>query len=317
MLKIDEIASIGLSIVIPVYKCEKSLTELALRIDDVMSLRGFSYEVILVDDGCPNDSWSTIEQLTKRNPHVVGIKLSKNFGQQQAIACGLINSRGDAVVVMDGDLQDAPEDIALLLTEFDKGFDVVFARRKQNEEVLYRRMLSRFYYFLLSRVSGVKLDGSLGTFGIYSKRVISAVLSLKERDLMFLIAVKLVGFSVSYVDVERKKRLHGASGYTFRKMLSLAVNNLIYNSNYVLKFVAKFGLIVSLVSFLFGVYFLSRYYLVGTSVEGWTTLIVFISLLMGILISLLGVVAMYLGKVFDEVKERPKYFVETVLTAEK
>lgn len=299
-----------LSIVSPVYRAEFVLDELVERIANSIPSDFTSYEIILVDDFSPDESWSKIIEITNKNLNVKGFKLSRNFGQHYAITAGLNQVSGDYVVVLDCDLQDQPEEIEKLYLESKKGFDIVLARRFQRKDSFYKKTVSKLFYNALSYLTGTKHDATVANFGIYSKQVIDEVVKLEEKIKYFPTMVRWVGFSTSYVNVEHASRSEGKSNYNLKKLLNLALDIILAYSDKPLRLIIKFGLIIAFVSFLMVIYVLFEKLTGKVSVSGYASLIISIWFLSGCILTTLGVVGLYIGKIFEGVKNRPSYIIE-------
>jgi dolichol-phosphate mannosyltransferase len=299
-----------LSIVSPVYRAELVLDELVERIAKSIPSAFNSYEIILVDDLSPDKSWQKIIEISKNNSNVRGFKLSRNFGQHYAITAGLNQVKGDYVVVLDCDLQDQPEEIEKLFKESQKGYDVVLARRYERKDSLYKKTVSKLFYKTLSYLTGTKQDATVANFGIYSKQVICEVVKLEEKIKYFPTMVKWVGFSTSYVNVEHASRSEGKSNYNLKKLLNLALDIILAYSDKPLRLIIKFGLSIAIVSFLMVIYVLFEKITGKVSVSGYASLIISVWFLSGCLLTTLGVVGLYIGKIFEGVKNRPSYIIE-------
>lgn len=299
-----------LSIVSPVYRAELVLDELVERIAKSVPSAFNSYEIILVDDFSPDKSWQKIVEISSKNSNVRGFKLSRNFGQHYAITAGLNQVFGDYVVVLDCDLQDQPEEIEKLFNESQKGFDIVLARRYERKDSLYKKTVSKLFYKTLSYLTGTKQDATVANFGIYSKQVINEVVKLEEKIKYFPTMVKWVGFSTSYVNVEHASRSEGKSNYNLKKLLNLALDIILAYSDKPLRLIIKFGLSIAMVSFLMVIYVLFEKITGKVSVSGYASLIISIWFLSGCLLTTLGVVGLYIGKIFEGVKNRPSYIIE-------
>lgn len=299
-----------LSIVSPVYRAELVLDELVERISNNIPSAFNSFEIILVDDFSPDKSWQKIVEISKKNKNVFGFKLSRNFGQHYAITAGLNQVTGDYVVVLDCDLQDQPEEIDKLFNESQKGFDIVLARRYERKDSLYKKTVSKLFYKTLSYLTGTKQDATVANFGIYSKQVINEVVKLEEKIKYFPTMVKWVGFSTSFVNVEHASRSEGKSNYNLKKLLNLALDIILAYSDKPLRLIIKFGLSIALISFAMVVYVLYEKVTGKVSVSGYASLIISIWFLSGCLLTTLGVVGLYIGKIFEGVKNRPSYIIE-------
>jgi dolichol-phosphate mannosyltransferase len=299
-----------LSIVSPVYRAEFVLDELVERIAKSIPSDFTSYEIILVDDFSPDESWSKIVEISNKNLNVKGFKLSRNFGQHYAITAGLNQVSGDYVVVLDCDLQDQPEEIEKLYLKSKKGFDIVLARRFQRKDSFYKKTVSKLFYKALSYLTGTKHDATVANFGIYSKQVINEVVKLEEKIKYFPTMVRWVGFSTSYVNVEHASRSEGKSNYNLKKLLNLALDIILAYSDKPLRLIIKFGLTIALVSFLMVIYVLFEKLTGKVSVSGYASLIISIWFLSGCILTTLGVVGLYIGKIFEGVKNRPSFIID-------
>lgn len=298
------------SIVSPVYKAEKIIPQLVERIQNAVSKITDDFEIILVEDGGPDDSWAVIQKIMKTNNKVNGIKLSRNFGQHPAIMAGLSQSKGEWIVVMDCDLQDQPEEIEKLYHKAIQGFDIVLAKRKTRKDSFFKRLTSKLFSVLYGYFTDTQYDNEVANFGIYNKKVIHSIVAIPDAIKFFPLFVKFVGYNSTSIIVEHAERLEGDTSYSFSKLISLAFNTIISFSNKPLKLFVKFGLIISTFSFLVGIY---NIYLALTNqieVLGYSSIIVSIWFLSGVLITTIGVTGIYVGKIFDQTKGRPSYIID-------
>ena len=298
-----------LSIVSPVYKAENIVDELVRRIHESVSGITSDYEIILVEDGGGDQSWEKIERHSSVDKRVKGIKLSRNFGQHSAITAGLDHCKGAWIVVMDCDLQDRPEEIPRLYTAALKGFDIVYAKREQRNDTVLKRLWSATFYKIFAWLSGVPQDGTIANFGIYSAKAIQAVNQLREPLRSFAIMIKWVGFKSTSISVIHSERFEGKSSYNFKKLLNLALDISLAFSDKPLRMTVKLGAIISFSSFVFGLLMLYKYFTGQITQPGYTSLIVSIWFLSGLMIFILGVIGLYLSKVFESVKSRPLYII--------
>jgi glycosyltransferase involved in cell wall biosynthesis len=298
-----------ISVVIPIYRNEPFIDELYSRLTANLSAITKDFEIIFVDDGSPDNSWKRIVMNAEKDRRVKGIRFSRNFGQHIAITAGAAQSCGDWVVVMDGDLQDRPEEIIDLYGKASEGYDVVFARRQIRKDTFTRKISSRLFYKIFDFLAGTKTDATVANFGIYSREVIDSFNKMREHSRLFPLFIRWLGFNTAYIDVEHGERSTGKSAYTFRKKLDLALDTIVSMSNQPLKISIKLGLLLSFLSFLYGVFIIIKYLLWGIPVIGWPSLIVSLYFIGGLLLSTLGVLGVYLGKIFDEVKNRPLYVI--------
>lgn len=302
-----------ISIVSPIYKGEKMLDELVSRIESSVETITKDYEIILVNDCSPDDSWTKMKEICAHNKKVKGVNLSRNFGQHYAITAGLTKSKGEWVVVMDCDLQDRPEEIPNLYQKTLEGYDIVLAQRVDRHDSWFKKNESRCYHLVLDFLTGTKSDGTVANFGIYNRKVIDAILSMGDAIRNFPRMVQWVGFKKSSLPVKHAIRAEGKSGYTFLKALRLATDNLIGFSDRILRLVLQFGFGVFLCSLVVASFYFVKYMFGGIGISGFTTLVISLWLLSGIIIMLIGVVGLYIGKIFDRVKGRPLFIVDELL----
>jgi polyisoprenyl-phosphate glycosyltransferase len=303
---------IHISVVIPVYKAEECLEELYARLIPVLKTISQDYEVVLVEDCGGDGSWKIIEELAVRNPRVRGIQFSRNFGQHCGLTAGLDYARGEWVVVMDCDLQDRPEEIPRLYAKSQEGFDIVEALRGPRKDHFLKRVLSGLFYRVFSYLANIKLDGKSGNFRIISRKVVNKFQLMGEQLRFFGGLVQWMGFETVRVHVQHDERYAGKSTYTFSKLWQLGVETIIAHSDKPLRLSIRFGFLMAFSSFIYGAYILGRAFAYSSPIPGWSSLIVSLYFIGGMIISILGVLGIYLGKVFDEVKNRPLYIVSRV-----
>lgn len=302
-----------ISVISPVYGCRESIQELYEKVTATLQKICSSYEIIFVNDNCPQNSWEVISAIAKNDKNVKAIKLSRNFGQHYAITAGIDYCSGNYVVVMDCDLQDKPQEIEKLYKKAIEGYDIVYGRRVERQDSFFKSFSSKLFHKTLEYFTESEHDHTIGNFGIYSKKVINALKNLKEKSRDFLLLVKIVGFKKTAIDVEHDARAYGQSSYTLSKMISLAVDSIVSHSNKPLKLIIQLGLMVSMLSFFVAVGLVVAHFTYGFSVEGWTSLMVSMFFLFGLLFGILGVIGLYIGKIFDQVKKRPLYIVDEII----
>lgn len=302
-----------ISVVSPVYLGEKLVPELVQRIKASLERIAETYEIILVEDGSPDNSWAAVQKACENDTSVKGIQLSRNFGQHYAITAGLEQAKGDWIVVMDCDLQDQPEEISKLLEKTKEGFDIVFAQRENRQDNFLKILSSKVFYSLFGYLTGTKQDSSIANFGMYHKNAIKAVLSMKDYTRYFPTMIQWVGFNSAKVNVQHASRSEGNSSYSWRKLTKLAVNNIIAFSDKPLRLTIRLGFTISLLSFVIGLIYIYLYATGRIQVMGYTSIIVAITFSSGLIISTLGLIGLYLGKAFDQTKQRPTYIVGKTL----
>ena len=292
------------------------IEELVSRVETSVESFTDDYEIVLVNDCSPDDSWSKIMEICRKDKKVKGINLSRNFGQHYAITAGLANSIGNWVVVMDCDLQDRPEEIPNLYKKAQEGYDSVFAQRVDRKDKFFKRLSSSLFNSVFAFLTDQEQDKTVGNFGIYKRKVIEAVLSMGDSVRWFPIMVKWVGFKIGYLPVEHAERKEGKSSYSLRRLLSVASDNMIAFSNKPLRLMLQFGFAVVVLSLLIALFYLIRYLTGGIAVDGFTTMVISMWLLGGIIIMLIGMTGIYIGKIFDKTKDRPMYIISEKLNLE-
>ncbi len=298
-----------ISVVVPVYKAEGCLHELHRRLTPALAGLTKDFEILLIEDQGGDKSWDIICGLARQDPRVRGFQFSRNFGQHYGITAGLDHARGDWVVVMDCDLQDRPEEIPRLYRKAQEGYDVVLALRGRRKDGIFKRFSSYLFFKLFRYLSGLDYDGEAGNFRIISRKVADTFKSMRENLRLFGGLVTWMGYPTASIEVEHGERYAGKSSYTLGKLLDLAFETIIAYSDKPLRLSIKFGIVISLAAFIFGIYFAVQTMVSGQTIAGWTSLIVSLYFLGGVIISTLGIIGVYLGKAFDEVKRRPLYVV--------
>lgn len=299
---------IHLSVVSPVYGCKNCLFELYQRLKETLEKISPDFEIILVNDASPDGAWGVITDLTNKDRRVKGINLSRNFGQHNAITAGLDHCKGDWIVVMDCDLQDQPEEIGRLFEKATEGFDIVFARRRHRNDSFFKKTVSRFFYWVFNFLTNLPTDYSIANFGIYRDIIIKEYLKIKECEKVFPIVIRHIGFKSTTIDVLHAKRVSGKSSYNFTKLIILALRIIVTQSNKPLYISIYFGFTIALLAFIYGIYIIVSYFFLDVPL-GYTSIIATILFIGGILFCNLGLIGIYLGKVFNEVKERPDYII--------
>ena len=298
-----------ISIVIPVYKAEECLHELYRRLSCSVSSVTEDFELILVEDCGGDKSWEIINELASKDARVKGIQFSRNFGQHYGITAGLDHCDGDWVVVMDCDLQDRPEEVPRLYAKAQEGYDIVLARRGQRNDPPLKRITSLLFYKFFRYLADIDYDGEVGNFRIMSRKVVDSFRIMREQLRFFGGLVSWMGYSTASIGVQHDERFAGKTAYTFRKLWKLAIETIIAYSDKPLRLAIRFGFLISTMAFAYGAYIIYRGLMHGVPIPGWTSLIVSLYFLGGIIISILGIMGVYLGKTFDEVKRRPLYLI--------
>ena len=306
-----------LSVVSPIYNAALHLEEFVTELEKYILPITNDYEIVLVDDFSPDNSWKHIESICTTHPKVKGIKLSRNFGQHYAITAGLDSAIGEWIIVMDCDFQDAPSEIPNLYNKTKEGFDVVLARRINRKDGFVKKLFSKLFWKTLGWLTGTNIDHTVANFGIYNKKVIQAVCSLRESIRFFPSMILWVGFSKTTLDVKHQERQTGTSGYNFSRMFKLALDVMLAYSDKPIRLVIKMGFFISLFTLLIGLYYLYLNITHQILVPGYTSLIISIWFLSGLIILILGILGLYIGKTFEGVKNRPIYIIEKKLNGNR
>ena len=306
-----------LSVVSPVYHGEEMLEELVRRIHAAIRPLTDDYDIILVNDCSPDNSWDKISEICSADKKVKGINLSRNFGQPYAITAGLSYAKGNYVAVIDCDLQNKPEDLPAMYYKAKEGYDIVSARRVVREDTFLKRMSSMMFHKAYDFLSGFETDKAVAEFGIYSQKVVKVYCSIPEYSRSFVELIHTLGFKKSTVDVYHDHRLEGKSSYNLRRLLTLSYNSIISNSNRPLHLAVTVGLVMSVLSFLMAIYNIIAKFSGLNEVEGYTSTIFSIWFVGGILLFMMGILGLYIGKIFDQVKGRPVFIVSETLNIER
>jgi glycosyltransferase involved in cell wall biosynthesis len=302
-----------ISVVAPVFNEHSTLPELHRRLTDVLTSLG-PYEIVLVDDGSSDGSWDSLLDLAARDPHLRLLRLSRNFGHQAALSAGLDAARGEAIVLMDADLQDPPELIPQLVGKWREGFDVVYAIRGEREGEPRLRLASiSLFYRVLYRITSTEIPQNAGDFRLLSRRAADAITAMPERARFLRGMTSWIGFRQTGVPYTREARFAGESKYPPRKLIRLALDGITSFSTAPIKLVTAIGF--ALVVFCVGVLVWTLYVRFFTShhPQGWTSVIAVVLLLDGVQLLSLGVIGQYVARIFDETKQRPLYLVDEVV----
>ena len=286
------------------------VTELVRRNVESVSLITDDYEIILVNDASPDNSWEEIVKQCTANPKVKGINLSRNFGQHYAISAGLSYASEEWVVVMDCDLQDRPEEIPNLYRKAQEGFDIVYARRAVRRDSVVKKSTSALFYRVFRHLSGIQSDKAVANFGIYHKRVIEEFNKMPEQSRFFPSQIKYLGFKDASIDVEHNERSEGKSSYSLMKRFKLGFNVIVSNSNKPLRFAVGLGFGMSALSFILALYNVIAKWVGVIQVPGYTTTVFSIWFVGGLLLLVMGIMGLYIGKIYDQVKGRQLFIVK-------
>ena len=304
-------ASIRYSFVIPIFNEEAVLPLLVARMDLLLAGLDGAAEVIFVDDGSSDASASWLAARTKLNPAFRFIALSRNFGHQIAITAGMDAARGEAIIVMDADLQDPPEVVTDMIARWKDGFQVVYAKRLSRAgETAFKRATANLFYKLLNGLTHVEIPRDVGDFRLIDRKVLDAFKAMPERDRFVRGMFAWLGFKQTSVEFHRPERAAGETKYPFIKMLRLAINGVVGFSDTPLRAAIWAGVSVSALALAYGFYVIAMWLAHSTLVSGWSSTIVIVSFLCGVNMLMTGIVGLYVGRIYNEVKHRPLYVVD-------
>jgi dolichol-phosphate mannosyltransferase len=302
-----------LSIAIPIFNEADNLKALYSRLDAVLSGMRLEYEIIFIEDGSVDDSLEIIKNLASNDAHVKYIAFSRNFGHQIAIYAGMEHAKGAAVVTMDGDLQDPPELIVDLYKQYsDEKFDIVYAKRMKRKGMsLLKRICYKVFYRVLAKITAVDIPLDVGDFRIVNKKVVRLLKRMSEQEKFLRGQIAWMGFKSGYLEYEREAREHGDPGYTYQKLITLAIDGITSFSTFPLKVASITGFIVSFLSFVAAARALYiKLFTDNPPPQGFTSLVIIILFLGGIQLITIGIIGEYLSRMNNNIKNRPTYIVE-------
>lgn len=296
-----------ISVVIPIYNEEENLSALYERITTVLSQYKSGYEIVFVDDGSRDRSLELLHDFESCDQNVIVVELARNFGHQVAISAGLDHTHGKGVIIMDADMQDPPEVLPNFITKWREGHDVVYAIRERRKEGAFKRMAYSMFYRLLQRIANVRIPLDAGDFCIMDRRVVDVLNGMPERNRFMRGIRSWVGLDQVGLAYERQARHAGETKYTFHRLVYLALDGLVSFSYVPLRMISIIGLSVSILSFIIALFYLLKKLTSGLNPPGFATLVVSVFFLAGIQLITIGVIGEYVGRIFEEVKQRPLY----------
>lgn len=301
-----------ISIISPVYKAENIVDELVRRCEEEVSKISEDYEILLVEDGGPDNSWKKIEENCAKNNKVKGIKLSRNFGQHYAISAGMKNATGDLVILLDCDLQDNPKYFSELINKFKEGYDVVFTEKNSRKHSWFKNITASFFNFLFNYLvdeTNWKGSKNIGSYSLLSRKAVDAFNAMNDYRRHYLMIVRWLGFNSTSIKVDHDTRFEGKSSYNVIKLINHAVDGLTSQSDKILRLTVVFGFLLSLLAFLCAIYIII-YSLFYSFLPGWASLSVLILFVGGLIITSVGISGIYIGKIFEQTKQRPLYLID-------
>lgn len=303
-----------ISVISPVYHGEHTLEELTKQLVSTLTRIPCQFEIIYVEDASPDNSWQKIEAICEMEPRVRGLRLSRNFGQHAATVAGLEFAKGSHIVLIDCDLQDDPAYIPTLFAKIQSGYDIVYTYMKDRCHSSLRNACGRIFYKINHWLAGgnVDINAQTNNYIMITRQVLTEFLRIKEKNRHNLMILNWLGFKAGYVDIIHRERPIGKSSYTFSKLVNHAITGIISQSNRLLELSIGLGFLSCLFSFSGAIYLVSSYFM-RHHLAGWTSVMVLMLLCTGVILISLGILGMYMGKIFDEVKNRPIYIVERIV----
>lgn len=305
---------IELSVVVPVYRCAECIRPLHRRLTVTLRNLAPAHEIIFVDDRSPDGAWNVLNELAREDSSVRALRLSRNFGQQAAITAGIAASRSRWTVVMDCDLQDPPEVVPELYGRALEGFDIVLARRRAKKHSFFRLLAARIYFKFIALFLGVRISGEYGSFSIISAKVREAFLRVPDQDRHYLPILLWLGFEHTSIEYEHGERHAGESSYSLRALIRLAVEGVFFQTASLLRWIVYLGFGVAFAGLLLAIALVVLAIVVNPP-PGWTSLAVLLLLIGGFIIVSTGVTGLYIGKIFQQVKNRPLYLIDEEIGA--
>jgi glycosyltransferase involved in cell wall biosynthesis len=303
-------SAVKYSVIVPMYNEEEVIEHTYERLKLVMDNTNESYELIFVNDGSKDRTVELVSMFCDFDPNVRLINFSRNFGHQIAISAGMDYAQGDAIVVIDADLQDPPEVIIDMIAKWKEGFEVVYGKRlKRKGETLFKKMTAKLFYRTLRSLTNVDIPVDTGDFRLIDRKVCDVLRGLKEKNRFVRGLVSWIGFNQTMVEYEREERFAGETKYPLKKMIAFALDGITSFSYKPLKIATYIGFTLSISSFLYLLVVIFQKLFTGTTIAGWASIVAVNLLFNGIILMLLGIIGEYIGRIYDESKNRPLYIV--------
>lgn len=297
-----------LSVVLPAYNEEKMIKKAGTVIGQILDAQNIPYEIVFVDDGSKDDTWSEIERTAEKDPHIAGVHFSRNFGKESAMLAGLANAKGDCCVVMDCDLQHPPETVVEMYRLWEQGYEVVEGvKHSRGKESLAHKASAGMFYKLISGAVGIDMSRA-SDFKLLDRKAVDALLEMPERNAFFRALSAWIGYKTTAVEFDVREREEGESKWSTRSLIRYAISNIVSFSSAPMQFVTGAGVFVFLLAVILGIQTLIHYF-TGNAVEGFTTVILLLLLIGSILMFSLGIIGYYISKIYEEVKGRPRYLI--------
>ena len=306
------------SIIVPIFNEEEIIDEMISTIIDVASTWDYDYEIIIINDGSDDGSRKKIEKICKENKKVKLINFSRNFGHQMAFTAGIDHAKGSSVIAIDGDLQDPPTVMTQFIHKWESGYEVVYGKRLNRKgESLFKLFTAKFFYFILNKFSDVYIPRDVGDFRLMDRVIVDKIKTMREKHRFIRGMIPWVGFKQTFVEYDRNPRFAGQTKFSFNKMLKFALDGIFSFSTVPIKYTILMGIFTILLSLGGIIYAFVARLLTDGWVSGWTTIIITILFIGGVQLISIGVLGQYIGRIFEEIKGRPLYIINSTLNIEK
>lgn len=300
-----------ISIVVPVYNEEKSIRLMYDRLLASITVISENFEIIFVNDGSRDNSFLELVKLSKEDARVKYINFSRNFGHQIAVTAGLDKTNGEAVVIIDGDLQDPPEVIPEMYAKHKEGFEVVYGQRlKRKGESFFKKITAKYFYRILKKITNVNIPVDTGDFRLIDRKIVNDLKNMPEQNKFLRGQIAWLGYRQTSVFFERDERKFGDTGYPFSKMLRFALDGITGFSDVPLQFVTKTGIFISFISFLIILYAIFSHFVLEKTITGWTSLIISSMFIGGVQLISIGIIGEYISRINKNVQNRPLYIID-------
>lgn len=307
----NRMSSIEISVIVPIYNEQKVISELYERLSSTLSSITINYEIIFINDGSKDDSLLSIVQISKSDDRVFYINLSRNFGHQIAVMAGIDAVRGEAVVIIDGDLQDPPEVISEMYQKHKEGFNVVYGKRKTRKgESSFKTLTAKVFYRILKKITSIKIPLDTGDFRLIDRKVVDYLKQMPEQNKFLRGQIAWLGFNQTEVLFDRDERKYGKSAYSISKMMNFAMDGITSFSDKPLQTVTKLGFTISFVSFLIILYAIYSHFILDRTITGWTSLIISSMFIGGIQLFSIGIIGEYISRINKNTQKRPLYIID-------
>lgn len=304
-----------LSVVLPAYNEEKMIEKAGIVIGQILEEQKIPYEIVFVDDGSKDGTWSEIERTAQKDPHIAGVHFSRNFGKESAMLAGLANTKGDCCVVMDCDLQHPPETVVEMYRLWEEGYEVVEGvKHSRGKESLAHKASAGMFYKLISKAVGIDMSRA-SDFKLLDRKAVDALLDMPERNAFFRALSAWIGYKTTSVEFDVREREEGESKWSTKSLIRYAITNIVSFSSAPMQFVTGAGVFVFFLAVILGIQTLIHYF-TGNAVEGFTTVILLLLLIGSILMISLGIIGYYISKIYEEVKGRPRYLISRKIDSE-